>query len=207
VPKALQLAQVLLSINFGTALSLVPLCGSQTTFVSFHPDAEARTFVLEDDCNGIDDPDVLVGFAVFYNQVFDFLSLADVHVMFSGEAVVPTAVPGREPVGIALPRIGKLSASQRLDIEIAVGIDIGAEVNLRLRGKTRQPKTCCQQCKPLPHFAPPVVAVLKKCVFDLIDFCTSGIERLLHWHGLIQWEWHGVESLWCAVDSQAPSAA
>jgi hypothetical protein len=59
--------------------------------------------------------------------------------MFSGEAVVPTAVPGREPVGIALPGIGKLRASQRLDIEIAIGIGIGAEVNLRLRIERKAP--------------------------------------------------------------------
>jgi hypothetical protein len=55
-----------------------------------------------------------------------------------------------------------------LDIEIAIGIGIGAEVNLRLRGKTRQPETCCQLYSPLPHFAPPVVAVLKNGVMCML---------------------------------------
>ena len=71
-----------------------------------------------------------------------FLAFSYVHVMFFCEPVVPTAVPRGEPIGVALPCVGKLRASQRLNIEEAFGISVGAEINLsvgaRICGPNRE---------------------------------------------------------------------
>ena len=53
--------------------------------------------------------------------------------MPGAEAVVPTAVPRRQHIGVLLIGIGELGAGQRLDVDVAVGIDIGAERNRALR--------------------------------------------------------------------------
>ncbi len=88
--------------------------------------------VLQDDSDGIDDPNSLIGLAMHDDFVFEPLGARGMEIMFFGEAVVPAAVPGHEQVSVLLPCVGELRTGERLDVEIAVGVGVGGEIGLRL---------------------------------------------------------------------------
>ena len=52
--------------------------------------------------------------------------------MLLGEAVVPAAIPGGEPISVPLPGARKRGAGQCLDVDVSVCIRICGEVRLCL---------------------------------------------------------------------------
>ena len=52
------------------------------------------------------------------------------HHVLLGKAIVPTAVPGSQIVGVFLERARQLRAGQLLNVEIAVAIRVGLEFDL-----------------------------------------------------------------------------
>jgi hypothetical protein len=63
--------------------------------------------------------------------------------MFLGEPVVPAAVPNGEIVGVLLIGVGKLGACEGLDVNVAVSVGIGFQLNLgRCRRGSSDQKYC-----------------------------------------------------------------
>ena len=67
-----------------------------------HLDAHERALRLEDDRDGIDDALFGISLAVDDDFVLRDLALAQVEEMLLGKAVVPSAVPSRQGIGIFL---------------------------------------------------------------------------------------------------------
>jgi hypothetical protein len=97
-----------------------------------HLDPKFRSHVLENNGDRLDDELVWMSLAVLDNFVLGLPRLLDVEVMLAREAVVPAAIPGREKIGVSLPRSSQLCARQLLNIQIAVGVSVRAQIGLRM---------------------------------------------------------------------------
>ena len=75
----------------------------------------------------------------------------NLHHVFLGKAIVPTAVPSGQIVSVFLKRARQLSASQLLNIEIAVAVGVCLEFNL-CKGLTRKNDDCATQKQLLYHW-------------------------------------------------------
>ena len=95
-------------------------------------------FLLKHHIYRFDDSNFRMRFAINNDFMLQLFGPCNVKVALLGEAVVPTAVPGCEPVSVFLPGPSKRGASQRLHINVSVGIRVGSEVCLRLNVET-----CC----------------------------------------------------------------
>ena len=62
--------------------------------------------------------------------VFERLGAINLQHVLLGKTIVPTAVPGSQIVGVFLERAGELRAGQLLNVEIAVAIRVGLELDL-----------------------------------------------------------------------------
>jgi hypothetical protein len=69
-------------------------------------------FLLQDYIDGLNDQLVRVRFAINSDQMNAFLDARDIERAFLGEAIVPTAIPNAEEVGVFLKRPGKPRAGQ-----------------------------------------------------------------------------------------------
>jgi hypothetical protein len=84
-----------------------------------HLDPERRSHILEDHSDRLDDELVRMCLAILDHFVLRLAGLLDVEVVLAREAVVPTAIPGSEKIGVSLSRSGELRACQLLNIQIA----------------------------------------------------------------------------------------
>ena len=73
-------------------------------FSGFHLDPEPGPHILEHDGNRLDDQLIGIGLAIDDDLMLRFFAFPDVQIMLVSESVVPAAIPGRQPVGVALPR-------------------------------------------------------------------------------------------------------
>ena len=94
--------------------------------------------LLEHHIYRFDDSNFRMRFAINNDFVLQLFGPGNVEVVLLGKAIVPTAVPGCEPISIFLPGPRKCCASQRLHVYVSVGICVGREVRLRLNTRT-----CC----------------------------------------------------------------
>src|SRR5271170_6548828 len=108
---------------------------------SFGPHALLGADVLEDNSNRMDDSFVRMSFAILDDVVLGEPTLSIVHKVLVGEAVVPAAVPGHQRVGVLLVCVGELCAGERLNVEEAVLIHIGAQVHGIRFGATQHRKS------------------------------------------------------------------
>jgi len=92
------------------------------------------------------DVDLRVGLAINNHVMLERLGPGNIEVILLGKAIVPATVPGRESVSIFLPGAGKSCASQRLHIDVPVGIRVGGEVRLRLNARARCRKDRHRNC-------------------------------------------------------------
>src|SRR5271165_226052 len=74
-----------------------------------------------------------MGPAIDDDAVLELLGAIDLQLAVARQPVVPAAVPDGHEVGVFLPGAGQLRAGQRLNVEIAVGVRIGFQIDLRLR--------------------------------------------------------------------------
>jgi hypothetical protein len=88
--------------------------------------------LLEHDVDGFNDANLRICLAIDDYFMFELFRSGDIEVMLLGEAVVPAAVPGGEPVGVSLPCTRERGTGQCLHIDIPVGVRVGGEVGLRL---------------------------------------------------------------------------
>src|SRR5437867_4025393 len=98
-----------------------------------HFDPKLRPHILENNGDCLDDQVLGIGLAVHDHLVLGLLALANVHVMLAGKPIVPAAVPGGQPVGVLLPRPCQLGAGELLHVDEAIGVSIGAEIDLSAR--------------------------------------------------------------------------
>ena len=63
------------------------------------------------------------------------LGFLEIQEMTFCEAVIPTAVPCGERVGVLLERSGELGAGQRLDVRKSVSVDVCAQRRLSAGGR------------------------------------------------------------------------
>ncbi len=108
-------------------------------FSGFHLDPEPGPHIFEHDGNRLDDQLIGIGLAIDDDLMLRFFSLLEVQIVLAGESVVSAAIPGRQHVGVALPRSRQLSAGQCLNIDEAVGVGICAQIHLSARGLN-----CCR---------------------------------------------------------------
>src|SRR5208337_5495603 len=92
-------------------------------------DAELLAHLLDIDVHRGDDLLVRMGLAIDDDAVLQLLGAIDLHLAEVREAVVPAAVPDGHEVGVFLPGAGQLRAGQLLNVEIAVGVGIGRQVD------------------------------------------------------------------------------
>ena len=93
-----------------------------------------QPLVLQERVDRCDDLNAGIGLAVQDDLVLEKLRARYVDVVLLCQAIVPSAVPGREHVGIFLKSTRKLRAHQSLNINKSVRIGIGTERYLRLGG-------------------------------------------------------------------------
>ena len=86
--------------------------------------------ILEYDGDGFDNEPVWIYLAVLDHLMLHYLSLPEIEVVLLGQAVVPTAVPGRQGVRVFLVGTRELGACQFLHIDEAVAVDIGRKRRL-----------------------------------------------------------------------------
>jgi hypothetical protein len=96
--------------------------------------------ILQEHINRGDDPNVWVFLAIHDQLVLERLCPGHMDKVLLCEAIVPSAIPNQELVGVLLPCVGKLRARELLHIEIAVRIRVSAQIGLRanLRAECRQ---------------------------------------------------------------------
>ena len=73
-------------------------------FSGFHLDPEPCPHIFEHDGNRLDDQLIGIGLAIDDDLMLRFFSFPDVQIMLAGKSVVLAAIPGRQHVGVALPR-------------------------------------------------------------------------------------------------------
>jgi hypothetical protein len=88
--------------------------------IGLHPNSQFRPHILEYDSDGLDNELVRICLAVLDHLMLHYLSLPEIHVVLLGQAVVPTAVPGRQGVRVFLVGTRELGACQLLNIDEAV---------------------------------------------------------------------------------------
>ena len=80
--------------------------------------------------NRFDDSNLRICFAIYNHLMLKLFRSSYVEEMFLRESVVPTTVPGGEPIRIPLPGSGKRGTGQRLYVNVPFGIGICSEVDL-----------------------------------------------------------------------------
>ena len=95
-----------------------------------HFDTSGRSFVFKDDSDGVDDASVWMFFAVDDYLVFGDLAFSVIEKMFVCQPIVPAAIPCGEKVGVLLIGVCELSARQFLNVDVSIGVDVGAELGL-----------------------------------------------------------------------------
>src|SRR5262249_49806985 len=104
-----------------------------------------KSFLLEDHGDRVDNSNLLVCLAVHDDFVLELFRPCDIEEMLLSKTVVPTTVPGGQPVGVALPSVRKSGAGQRLHIDVALGIRVCGEVRLGPRERNHCQEHCCRK--------------------------------------------------------------
>ena len=87
-------------------------------------DALFGPVVLEDYVDGLDDLLARIGLAMDDDFVLQSFGPRNLHHVFLGKAVVPTAIPSGQIIRVFLKRVRQLSTGQLLNIEIAVAVGV-----------------------------------------------------------------------------------
>jgi hypothetical protein len=85
-----------------------------------HLDAKLRAHILEHDSNHFDDQLAGIGLAVLDDVVPRFFRSHDVETMLTRETVAAAAVLRGEQLRVFLPSARKLSAGQRLNVDVSL---------------------------------------------------------------------------------------
>jgi hypothetical protein len=96
--------------------------GFLQTRLRLHLDAKLRAHILERDSNRFDDRLAGLGLAVLNDFVPRFFRALDVETMLTCETVVAATVLRGEQLRVFLPGARKLSAGQRLNVDISFAI-------------------------------------------------------------------------------------
>src|ERR1700678_2074074 len=98
---------------------------------------------------------------------------------FLSKAVVPAAIPGGQMVCVFLKRIGQLSASELLHIEIAVAVRIGLEFDLRVRSTCQSKDPAAQYQAFRDHWN--ILSPRMQALCGLAQDRCARIDRTLIW--------------------------
>src|SRR5208337_1363751 len=120
------------TVHAKTRWRTLPLRPANGLLLVVDLDAEFLAHLLDIDVHRSDDLLVRMGLAIDNDAVLQLLGAIDLHLAEVREAVVPAAVPDGHEIGVFLPGAGQLLAGQLLNVEIAVGVRICAQVDLRL---------------------------------------------------------------------------
>ena len=83
--------------------------------------------LLEHHIYRFDDSNLRMCLAANNHFMLELFGAGNIEVVLLCEAIVPAAVPGCEPVCIFLPSPSKRGASQRLHVNVPVGICVGSK--------------------------------------------------------------------------------
>jgi hypothetical protein len=81
--------------------------------------------VLDHEVDRLDDLFFGVRLAALDDEMLAGADVLPVKVMFLGEAVISSAVPGGQEIGVFLVRVGELRAAERLYINVPVRVSVG----------------------------------------------------------------------------------
>src|SRR6202042_2376357 len=108
---------------------------------------------LDVDVHRRDDLCLRIGFAIDDDPMLELLGAIDLQLAVASQAVVPAAVPDGHEVSVFLKGVGELSASQLLDVQVALRIGIGGQLDLSLRGSGAKQRHCTNRYHQF-HFFP-----------------------------------------------------
>jgi len=90
-----------------------------------------KSLLLENHVNRFDDSTLRICFAIYNHFMLKLFRSSYIEEVFLCETVVPTTVPSGESIGISLPRVGQLCASQGLNVNKSFGVGISTKIDLR----------------------------------------------------------------------------
>src|SRR3984885_11723742 len=101
--------------------------------------------LLDLDVHCGDDLRLWIVLAIDDDAVLKLLGAVDLQFAVAREAIVPAAVPDGHEVGVFLESVGELGAGQLLNVEVALGVPISAQLDLSLRRAGAKQSHCTKR--------------------------------------------------------------